>query len=71
MSLHHAVGKTVLRVETTRVQLATYDKRDALVITAVVFTDGSRLTFGAVEVEHGDPVPRAHYRPKEKSRLTE
>lgn len=59
--MKHAIGKTVASVETESAQLATYDKNPVRVITSITFTDGSRITFFASEVEHGDPVPRANY----------
>jgi len=63
-SLHHAVGKTVACIDVERVHLTTYDARRTPSITAIVFTDGSRIAFGAMEVEHGDPVPTATYYPE-------
>lgn len=65
--MKHAIGKTVARVATRKEQLTTFSRTKATVISAIIFTDGSRITFRATEVEHGDPVPLATYRGKPRS----
>lgn len=59
--MKRAIGKVVARVETEKAQLTTYDRRMVNAISRLVFTDGSSVSFWAVEVEHADPVPMANY----------
>ena len=65
--MKYAIGKTVASVE-TEVVTTTTSGNTTTAILAIIFTDGSRITFGACEVEYGDPVPRATYHGKVRKR---